>query len=341
MATQANTVPLQPQPQGGSSSVGSFVRRNGLIVGLLAISLLILIILIVLAPTTFLSSNIYTALMVSVPLYGVIALPMTLLIIAKEIDLSFVSVMSIGMVGFLAVFNVFHNTLIAIAACLIVGALAGLLNGLLIVRFNIPSLIATIGTQFFFAGLALVLTNGSGGSLGDAQAASPFLNSILVGKLFGVIPAQAIWMLVVAIVMWFLLNRHRFGAHVYLIGDNYSSAKLMGININQRRVLLFVLLGVAAAFAGLLTSMNIGYYYPTAGQAYLLQTLAAVFLGGTPVFGGVGTVFGTFIGCYLIGVIEPATVAVGLTGFWTQLIYGLVIVVSVAMHAVLRRRLAN
>ena len=88
----------------------------------------------------------------------------------------------------------------------------------------------------------------------------------------------------------------------------------------------------------MLATLSVSYFYPTLGSGYLLQTLAAVFLGGTPVLGGVGTILGTFIGCFIIGLIEPGTVAVGLTGFYTQLIYGLIIVVSVGMHTVLRRR---
>ena len=159
-------------------------------------------------------------------------------------------------------------------------------------RIGIPSLIATIGTQFFFAGVALVVTNAKGGSLMAAQQAAPALNSLLVGKLFDFVPAQFLWMILIAIAVWILLNRHRFGAHVYLIGDNNNSARLMGINVDQRRMILFMIVGVAAAFAGLLATLSVSYFYPTLGSGYLLQTLAAVFLGGTPVLGGVGTILG-------------------------------------------------
>ncbi len=229
--------------------------------------------------------------------------------------------------------------MLALIVCLLVGLLCGLINGFIVVRIGIPSLIATIGTQFFFAGVALVITNAKGGSLLTAQQTAPLLNTLLVGKLFGFIPAQFLWMIIFAVVMWVLLNRHRIGAHVYLIGDNTNSARLMGISVDQRRVLLFAVVGVASAFAGLIASLSISYFYPTLGTGYLLQTLAAIFLGGTPVFGGVGTILGTFVGCFIIGIIEPGTVAVGLTGFYTQLIYGLIIVVSVGMHTVLRRRI--
>jgi simple sugar transport system permease protein len=140
--------------------------------------------------------------------------------------------------------------------------------------------------------------------------------------------------------MWFLLNRHKFGAHVYLIGDNVNSARLMGVNVSRTRILVFVLVGLAAAFSGLLASLHVSNFFTTLGDGYLLTTLASVFLGGTSVFGGTGTIFGTFIACFIIGSIEAGIVAIGLTGFWTKLIYGVILTISVAMHAILRKRMS-
>jgi simple sugar transport system permease protein len=144
-----------------------------------------------------------------------------------------------------------------------------------------------------------------------------------------------------ALIAWFFLNRHRFGAHIYLIGDNENSAQLMGVNVNRTRMLVFAFVGLGSALCGVMASMEVSYFWPaTLGDGYLMRTLAAVFLGGTSVFGGTGTILGTFIGCMIIAIIEPGTVAIGLTGYWTQFIYGFIIVVSVAMHTVLRRRVS-
>jgi simple sugar transport system permease protein len=150
-----------------------------------------------------------------------------------------------------------------------------------------------------------------------------------------------IWTVITAVLVWVFLNRHKLGAHVYLTGDNEESAKLMGVNVDRTRMLVFAIVGLASAFAGLLASLEVSYYWVTMGEGYLLSTLASVFLGGTSVFGGVGTILGTFIGCFIIGAIEAGTVAIGLSGFWTQLIYGLIIVISVSMHSTLGRRLAR
>jgi simple sugar transport system permease protein len=97
---------------------------------------------------------------------------------------------------------------------------------------------------------------------------------------------------------------------------------------------------MAAAFAGLVASLEVSYYWPTIGEGYLLNTLSSVFLGGTSVFGGTGTIFGTFVASFIVGAINAGIVAVGLTGFWTQLIYGLIIVISVAIQTVLSRKFA-
>jgi simple sugar transport system permease protein len=135
-----------------------------------------------------------------------------------------------------------------------------------------------------------------------------------------------------------LLYRHRLGQNAHVIGDNQQAARLMGIPIRRTRIVLFVLTGMAAAFAGVMNSFQVSNLYPGMGAGYLLPTLAAVFVGGTSVFGGRGTVWGTFVGAFMIGGIRAGIVAVGLTDFYTDLIYGAIILVSISIHAVLQRR---
>jgi simple sugar transport system permease protein len=312
-------------------------RRYGLQIGIVSVLLVIWAFFVVGAPDTFLSSQIYAAYMSTIPFFAVMALPLTMVIIAGEIDLSFPSIMAISLVMFVTILEATGSAELAFVACLAVGFLVGLLNGFIVVRLGIPSLVATIGTQFLWRGAVLVITNGSPTSLVSTKGT--FLHTLLVGRVANYLPAQMIWMIVVAVLAWVFLNRHKFGAHVYLIGDNRDSAELMGVNVNRTRMLVFAFVGLAAAFGGVLSSMEVSYFWVTLGEGYLLRTLAPVFLGGTSVFGGTGTIFGTFIACLIIGAIEAGIVAIGLTGFWTQLIYGLIIVISVAMQAMLSRRL--
>jgi simple sugar transport system permease protein len=292
---------------------------------------------IVMAPQTFLKSQIYYAFMSTIPFFAMMAMPLTMIVIAGEMDLSFPSIMAMGMITFMFTYDATTNVWLAFLAALVTGVFIGWLNGIIVVKFGIPSLVATIGTQFFWRGAVLVLGQGKSGTL--VYTKDTFLHPFLVGKLGEKFPMQMIWLILVMVLIWVILNRHKFGAHIYLIGDNVNSAELMGINTGRTRIMGFVLVGLVSAFAGVVASLNVTYFWPSLGEGYLLRTLASVFLGGTSVFGGVGTIFGSFIGAFIIGAIEAATVAIGLTGFWTQLIYGLIIVLSVIMHTYLRKRM--
>jgi simple sugar transport system permease protein len=318
--------------------LGKTVRRFGLQLGIALVALIVWLAFLIGSPETFLSYPIYNSFMSTTPFFAIMAIPLTMVIIAAEIDLSFPSIMAFGMIAFTFVLAATDSLALAFIACLLAGLVAGLLNGMLVVKIGIPSLVATIGTQFFWRGVVLVITGGSGRSLVPAQAT--LLHEGLVGRLGGRIPAQMLWTIAIAIMVWLFLNRHRFGAHVYLVGDNIESARLMGVNVARTKLLVFAVVGVAAAFAGLVVSMEVLYFWPTLGPGYMLTTLASVFLGGTSVFGGTGTIFGTVVAAFIIGAINAGIVAGGLTGFWTELIYGLIIVMAVSMHAVLRRRLA-
>jgi simple sugar transport system permease protein len=324
-------------------SLRRFVRTNSAQLGILGVFLALWLIFIISAPDTFLSPQIYSAFMSSIPFFAIMSIPLTIVIIAAEIDLSFPSIMAMGMVAFSFVYNTTAfignptiQVFLAIVAALLTGTIIGWLNGFIIVRFGIPSLVVTIGTQFLWRGATLVLTQGANFTL--SYITQTFFYPLLVGKIGGFLPMQMVWLVMITILGWVLLNRHRFGAHIYLIGDNIKSAELMGVNTGRVRIQAFMLIGLISAFAGVIASFYVAYFWPNVGSGYLLNTLAAVFLGGTSVFGGTGTILGTFLGAFIIGAIEAATVAVGLTGYWTQFIYGLIIVLSVIMHTYLRKR---
>ncbi len=325
-----------PEPKKKPFGWKNFLRKNVTQLGMIIVFFGLWLFFILAAPQTFLSPQIYYAFMATTPLFAIMAMPLTMVIIAGEMDLSFTSVMAIGMVAFLAIFEPTGNVTLAILAALAAGVAAGVLNGGLVVGIGIPSLVATIGTQFFLRGLSLVLLNGKGATLVGARES--FVYEMLVGKTIGKIPNQFWWSIAIAIVCWIILNRTRLGAHIYLIGDNEQSARLMGVNVNRTRLTVFIMIGLAAAFAGVLASLQVSFFWPSLGEGYLLSTFASVFLGGTSVFGGVGTILGTFLGSYIIGAINAGIVAIGMTGFWTQLIYGLIILISVSMHVLLQRR---
>lgn len=345
MSSQTDGIsPEASQPYKEAFNLGRFVRANGTQLGILGVFFTLWIIFIISAPGTFLSPQIYFAFMSTIPFFAIMAIPLTIVVIAGEMDLSFPSVMAMGMVAFSFVYNAMGSGIdsvslrvfLALAAALLTGAAIGWLNGIIIVKFGIPSLVATIGTQFLWRGAVLVLTQGANYTLSYIRETIWY--PILVGKIGGYFPMQMLWLIVIAVLGWVLLNRHRFGAHIFLIGDNASSAALMGVNTGRTRIQAFMLIGLVSAFAGVVASFHVAYFWPSLGDGYLLKTMASVFLGGTSVFGGIGTILGSFLGSFIIGAIEAATVAIGLTGFWTQFIYGLIIVLSVIMHTYLRKR---
>jgi simple sugar transport system permease protein len=329
------------RPLASAASAGGlvrFLRKFSLQIGIFGVAAFIWLLFLIGSPRTFLARDIYAAFMSSTPYFALMAIPLTLVIIAGEIDLSFPSIMAFGMTAYDVVFVSTGSVGLGFLACILAGLVAGLLNGIIVVRIGIPSLVATIGTQFFWRGVVMVVTNGQG--LGMTAIRGSLLYPLLVGRIGGFVPAQFVWTIGVAMVIWFFLNRHRFGAHVYLTGDNVESARLMGVNVGLTKILTFAIVGAAAAFAGFIVSEDVLFFWPTMGEGYLLNTLASVFLGGTSVFGGAGTIFGTFVASFIIGAINAGIVAAGLTGFWTSLIYGLIVVVSVSLQTVVSKRIS-
>lgn len=316
-------------------SLRSFTLRWAAQIGITAAFIAVLATFMALAPDTFLDTRIYVSFAQTTPYFAFAALALTMVIVSGDIDLSFPSIMGLSMVGFIAVERTVGSVELATLAALAVGALAGLFNGFIVTVIGIPALVVTIGTQFLYRGLTLVLVNGRSFALVDAKDAGAA--DLLVGRFFGV-PMQFVWLSLAAIGTWLLLYRHRVGQNAHVIGDNRHAAALMGIPIRRTRTLLFVLTGMAAAFAAVMNSLQVSNFFPNMGSGYLLPALAAVFVGGTSVFGGRGTVWGTFIGAFMIGGIRAGIVAVGLTEFYTELIYGGIILVAISIHAVLQRR---
>jgi simple sugar transport system permease protein len=306
----------------------SFLRRYGSQLGIIGVGLVMWLGFVIAAPAVFMNTFIYVAFMQTTPQFGIIALALTFVVITGEIDLSFPSIMALGTAIFCLAVTHGVPWPIALVLGLLTGAGCGWINGILVSWLNIPSLVITIGTSFLFRGVELVIMNGTGVPL--TAALYPGLHALLRESYFGV-PVQTLWMLVLLAAMWLLLNRTRFGAHVFLVGDNIDT-----ISVKTRA---FMLTGVVGVFAGLMTSVYGYYFWPTTGDGFLLNTIASVFLGGTSVFGGTGSVIGSFVASYIIGAINAGIVSAGINAFYTQLCFGLVIVISVVLQTIIDRKI--
>ena len=157
------------------------------------------------------------------------------------------------------------------------------------------------------------------------------IHAVLVGRI-GVVPVQALWTTAIAVALWFLLNRHRFGEHLLFIGDNVSVARVVGVNVGREKIKLFTLMGVLGAFAAVLLTAENKNFFNTQGSGFLLTVMAAVFIGGTSIFGGKATIVGSYVGAYIIGMIEAGLVATGMQGFWVRAVVGLVFLAAVVFH---------
>jgi len=326
----------KPRPSDNRVAPPSWLRRYGSQLGIIGVGLAMWLVFVLAAPAVFTNIDIYKAFAQTTPQFGIIALALTFVVITGEIDLSFPSIMALGTAAFCLLAQVGVPWPIALLGAFLVGAACGWVNGALVARLNIPSLVITIGTSFLFRGLELVLMNGTGVPLTADKY--PALHAIFREPLFGV-PVQSLWMIAVGIALWLLLNRSRFGAHVFLVGDNPTSARLMGIDVVRVKTRSFVLVGIIAVLAGIMTSIYGYYFWPTTGDGFLLNTIASVFLGGTSVFGGTGSIVGSFVASYIIGAINAGIVSAGINAFYTQLCFGLVIVVSVVLQTVIERRI--
>ncbi len=317
------------------SAGGKFWSGYGPQLGVTTLLIVLLAVFMIASPRTFLGVNIYLAFLSTIPFTTLLAMGLTFCVASGELDLSFPSVMAVSGLAFSKVFAATGNAGLGLAAALATGVFAGFVNGFLVVSIGVPSIIATIGTQFFWRGAAVVLADGLAISLVDSRAS--LTHDIMVGRLFNAIPAQALWCLALAVLFWFLLNRHVFGDALLFIGDNFRAARMMGVRVDRARFGLFMFMGAISAFVSSLICLEMANWWPTQGEGYLLLVFASVFIGGTSVFGGKATIYGTVVGSIIIGVIEAGVIGAGLAGFWTRLVYGLIIIVSVSIHALALR----
>lgn len=326
-------------PKRGKGKLGIFqkvpsmfsFRKFKLEWGIFAVLVVLIILFIIANPAVFLSPRIYLAVMATVPFSGLMALGMTFLIISGEIDLSFGSVMAISGLIFVIIFKLTGSAGLAFVGALSLGSGVGVLNGVLVTKTGTPSFVITIATMFFWRGVVHVVSRGLPMTLG--QVGGMVLNDVLIGRVGGVIPAQFLWFILISVVSWFILNRHSFGNDVYFVGDNRTSAKVMGINVTRTRIFVFALMGLLAALSSMLNVLEMRSWWSTQGEGYLLPVFATVFVGGTLVTGGRGTIFGTFVACFILGILEAGIIAAGFGGFWTLVFYGLIMLIAVVVHA--------
>ena len=314
-------------------SIAKLVKIEGLTI--IGVFIALMIFFIMTAPRVFTGYRIYMSFLQTVPPLLILALGLTFVITAGEMDLSFSAIIAFSGFIFCYIFRTFGTPWLAFILALSSGALVGLINGWMVAKVGIPSIMATLAAQFFWNGLTILLSGGLSWNIKEIRPY--FIHTLFVGRIGGIVPAQSLWGVGVAVFLWFILNRHTFGEHILFIGDNVDVARVMGVNVTATKIKLFVFMGVISAFAGVLLTLEMINFWTTQGAGLLLPTIAAVFIGGTSLAGGYGTVIGSFFGAYIVGSLEAGVVASGIGGYWTRLVTGLVMAASVSLNIILSR----
>jgi simple sugar transport system permease protein len=315
---------------------GFFARIEGL--PIIVVFALLLALFMYTAPQVFLAPQIYTTLLSTAPPLILLAAGLTFVIGAGEIDLSFPAVIAFSGYVFAVLFKDYQLGWLAVLGGLASGLLVGVVNGILIARIGIPSFIATLGTQFFWSGMATVLSGGKSYALRGADETSVW--QLIVGN-FGdpnsiawqdQISIQAIWTVLIVVALWFVLNRHVFGEHILFIGDSKDVARVVGIRVEVETIRLYTMMGALASVAAIMLTLENKNYFGNQGGGYLLTAIAAVLIGGTSIFGGRATLVGTMFGCFIIWMLEAGLVASGLTGAWVRTVQGLIFLTAIIFY---------
>jgi simple sugar transport system permease protein len=298
-------------------------------IGTLVVFLVMMTIFIVASPRVFLNWQIYQSVLVTLPVALYVVVPLVFVVTVGEIDLSFPATMGFASWIFSLLVLNGVDPLLALIAAIALGMALGFLVGALVVYGSLSSLIATLGMNYMLRGLIMIVTQGK--SIALPTVHDTWLYPILMGDL-GSFPTQIIWGVLFVVVSALIYNRHRFGARVHAVGDNPDSAEQMGINVKRIRVAAFVYMGLGAALGGVFSVLINFTWWPSTGDGYLLPGLASVFVGGTPTWAGIGTIFGGAIGALIVSFIQSGIIAAGLTGFYVQFFNGLIIILALLGH---------
>ena len=259
----------------------------------------------------------------------------TLVIVAGSVDLSVGSIALLtGAIVALLINAGAANPVLAVLIAVAVGAAIGLLNGVVFAYGRVPSFIATLGTLSLFAGIGLTILQGSTINFTDQG-----IRDLAIGQFIPNIQNAALIAVVAFLVVWFFARRTRFGLYVYAVGGNERVVELAGVSTRRVKVLILTVSGVTAGLAGLLLTAQLGAAGPTTGSTILLDSVAAIVIGGTALSGGVGGVGRTVLGVLILTVLSNGLNQIGAADYTQTVIKGLVIIVAAVFTMASQRKL--
>lgn len=325
----ANTSRPEPvtAPRPDAAEKTSWVRAHGETLRLLVPVVVLWVILTILSPNFLTLANITNILVNAAPLL-LAATGLTLVIIAGDLDLSVGSTMALVSTAsalFMTDFGIPWP--LALLAGLVAGLAVGAINGLAATRLNVPSFICTLAMMSAVRGLALVLSDGEA-ITGLPGGVTALARTSVLGL------SAVVWIAVVVVpVFGFVLAKTSFGLNVYAVGGNREAARIAGVPIRRTRMVVLTLSGVMAGLAGVISTARLGVGSPIIGEDLILDAIAAVVIGGTSLFGGIGRIGGTVLGVLLIATIRNGLVLMNVSAFYQRIAIGLVILAAAALDA--------
>ena len=272
---------------------------------------------------TFLSVANLTNVARQVSINGILAVGVTFVLLTAGVDLSLGSVVALSGVACATFAHPGdHSVIVPIAVGLLTGAACGLVNGVLVTRGGVAPFIVTLGMMTIARGLALIVSGG--------RPVANMSNELtaLAGDFLG-IPIPVLCFAGVALAAWFFLRNFRLGRHIYAVGGNEHAARAAGVPVERVKLFAYGLCGLLTGLAGVVLAARITTGQPNAGQAYELDAIAAVVIGGTSLSGGVGGVVGTLLGVLLIGIINNGLDLLSVSSYYQAVIKGVIIVGAV------------
>ena len=299
------------------------------------ISLALLFVILSIASPYFLTTTNLASVIRQTAVINIMALGMTLVIVSGGIDLSVGSILAFsGVVGTMTMLSG-GSVPLGVAAGIVAGTLWGCANGLMISTLRLPPFIVTLGTLGIVRGLTLVISGGL------PVVGLPKEHGFLGEGTIGPAPFVLVILLFCAVITHFALRSTKLGRYTYAIGSNEAAAIYAGIPVRRYKVAIYAICGMLTGLAGMIETSRLMTGQPTAGVSYELQVIAAVVIGGGSLTGGEGTVIGTLIGAFIMGLLSNGSDLLGVNPYWQQVIIGAVIILAVALDEARKRRFSS
>ena len=258
--------------------------------------------------------------------YLIVGAPLTYLLITADMDLSIGAVTALGGVACMFAMDAGLPMVVCILLGLLAGVAVGVFKAWVIVDCELPALIVTLGIQYAVNGIVSITTKGM-----SISGATDTFKVLGQGRVFGKIYLTIIFALIIAVIFQIILSYTKYGRSLFAVGGNPETARLAGIPVKRRRREVHVMVSAFAALVGILMASRFASAQTTAGSGTELTVMAAVIIGGTSMFGGSGPVVGSILGCLLLAVISNGLVLIRVDSFWQNLIFGIILLISVAI----------